>query len=664
MGKFLLALLLSFNLATAQNIDSLKQLLATTKRDTTRIGLYIKLAEAAGDSTALLYSDTAQNLIKAQLDKANGKLKTALYTYLSDAIYYRALHHANTEKYDSAIFYFHAALAPALSAKNRLQEAQILNDIGVCSYYKSDIAATIAYQKKSLAIREELNDEAQLRNAYNNMAFIYKETGLVDLSLDLNFKALKLAEKINNESDISTSLNNIGQVYHKYLLDYDKGLEYYTKSLALREKLGNKKDIGLIKNNLASLYADRGNYKEAIHNYQESLELRKAANHKYGVVQTLSNLAYNYFKLKDFVKAQAFLAESMALNKTLQDKILQEAIHYNYAELYNALKRPDSAIHHARLSHAINLEFGNPLDISESARLLSSLYENEGQYETSLSYYKLYKKMQDSIVNDNLKKAGIKKEMEYEYLKKKTESDKLYNQQIARKNLSTWILALLLIAASAIAAILLNRYKLKQRLKEVEMRNKIASDLHDDVGSTLSSIRMYSGLVKNQPNQTPMAAELLERISSNSKEMIENMGDIVWMIKPGNDNFKNVENKMLNFANELCVPAGINFELANDRPSETLRLPMEQRRDLYLIFKEALNNAVKYSGCRYIHTAVSLKGKELTMTIRDDGTGFDTARLSNGNGLLNMQKRAESHGGTFRLTSTSEGTEIVVLFPV
>jgi signal transduction histidine kinase len=273
--------------------------------------------------------------------------------------------------------------------------------------------------------------------------------------------------------------------------------------------------------------------------------------------------------------------------------------------------------------------------------------------------------MQDSIVNDNLKKAGIKKEMEYEYLKKKTDSDQLYDRQLAKKNFYTWILAVLFVAASAIVYILWNRYKLKQRLKEVEMRNKIASDLHDDVGSTLSSIRMYSSLVKNQPNQTPVAAELLEKISNNSKEMIENMGDIVWMIKPGNDDFKNIENKMLNFANELCVPAGINFEFSNDSPSEDLRLPMEQRRDLYLIFKEAVNNAVKYSSCRQIQTIISQNANLLTMTIRDDGTGFDATHSTFGNGLLNMQKRTKAHGGTFQLTSLpNKGTEIIVSLPV
>ena len=165
------------------------------------------------------------------------------------------------------------------------------------------------------------------------------------------------------------------------------------------------------------------------------------------------------------------------------------------------------------------------------------------------------------------------------------------------------------------------------------VRNKIASDLHDDVGSTLSSIRMYSDIVKNQPNQTETSTQLLNKISSNSKEMIENMSDIVWMIKPGNDDFSNIENRMLNFANELCVPAGINFEFNKNAAADDIKISMELRRDIYLIFKEAINNAVKYSGCRSINAEMNFKNHQLEMRISDDGNGFDTNAAKKGKGF-------------------------------
>ena len=669
MRKFILFLFAILYLeSSAQNeiIDSLRQVLMNAKNDTARISAYVELTFAADDDKAVSYSDTAQRLIRALMPTADGKMKTALNVYLSDAIYWKSMYFSNAESYDTAIQFLNEAMKPALAAQNKKQEARILNDLGVCYYHKNDIAATIDYFKKSLVIREELKDDMELRNAYNNMAFIYKETGFIDNSLELNFKALALSEKRNSDDEIANSLNNIGQVYHKYLRDYDKGIEYYRKALAIREKMRDKKGTGLLKNNIGGMYSDRGMYTEAIPWHKESLALRKEINYKYGIINSLSNLGYNYIKIQDYDKARQALAESMELNKILQDNNLQASAHRYYAELYQDLNKTDSAVYHAKLAHKINLVFGNPLNISVSAELLSGLYEETGAYKESLSFYKLYKTMRDSILNDNLKKAGIKSELEYQYLKKKIESDKVYNEQLVRKNLYTWLFVVLFLISVIIAFILYKRYQLKQKLKEVELRNKIASDLHDDVGSTLSSIRMYSGIVSNQIKETnPASIELLDKISNNSKEMIENMSDIVWMIKPGNDEFKNIENRMLNFANELCTSAGINFEFSKDPSVDSLQISMEQRRDIYLIFKEAVNNAVKYSGCHSIRTGIGLQQHKLQLLISDDGIGFNTSLLKKGNGLSNMQKRAEAHKGIFTIHSEkNEGTEIMVSFPV
>ena len=196
-------------------------------------------------------------------------------------------------------------------------------------------------------------------------------------------------------------------------------------------------------------------------------------------------------------------------------------------------------------------------------------------------------------------------------------------------------------------------------MKELELRGKIASDLHDDVGSTLSSIRMYSDIVKHQPNQTSAASELLDKISSNSKEMIENMSDIVWMIKPGNDDFKSIENRMLNFANELCIPANINFEFNKEASTDAVQMSMEQRRDIYLIFKEALNNLVKYSNASRVSISLVEESNFITLTIHDNGIGFDTNSASTGNGLLSMKTRAEEMNALLKIESeVGNGTHI------
>ncbi len=230
----------------------------------------------------------------------------------------------------------------------------------------------------------------------------------------------------------------------------------------------------------------------------------------------------------------------------------------------------------------------------------------------------------------------------------------------------TWWFIALCVAGVGCGIYVLYRYRMNQMLKLQQVRNKIASDLHDDVGSTLSSISMYSEIVSGQVKDThPQSTLLLDKISSNSREMIENMSDIVWMIKPGNDDFKNIENRMLNFANELCVPAAINFDFTADAAITGIKLPMQQRRDLYLIFKEAVNNAVKYSGCHSIHASIRQQNNSLEMRVSDDGNGFDPAAASQGNGLDNMQKRAAANNGQLTIRSSpGGGTEIVAAMPI
>ena len=666
--KILTALLFLFflqsHVSAQQNVlDSLDIVLRQTKSDTARIRLYVEKIFAAEDSSTVLYSDTAISLINKLLPGASRQMSKNLQQYHSNAFYFRSMYFANEEAYDTALYYLNSAMQQALLAKDRLQEARILNDMGVCFYRKNEVEKSIDHLARSLSIREELNDDEQLRNAYNNTAFIYKETGLIDQSLDLNFKALALAEKRKSNKEIALSFNNIGALYHKYLKDPARALDYYKKSLVISEKEGDAKGVGLIKHNIATIYTEEGNYQEAITWFDESLKIRREVNYKYGVVNTLSSLAYNYLKTGAYANARNALTEAMQMNEQLQDQNLQTNIHRNYAEFYQALDKTDSALYHAKLAHGINLTYGNPLNISNSSLLLSGLYEKKGNYQASLELYKLHEKMQDSISNDVLQKQGVKSNIEYQYFKKKNESDKLHNAQLARKNLYTWLLIFLLASSIIIGFGLYKRYRLKQKLKEVQIRNKIAADLHDDVGSTLSSIRMYSDIVKQQPNQNGTSIQLLDKIISNSKETIENMSDIVWMIKPGNDDFANIEDRMLNFANELCTPAGINFEMAKNSQLNGFKIPMEQRRDIYLIFKEAINNAVKYSNCHFIRTAIELDKNILTMNISDDGNGFDVINVKKGNGLMNMQKRAAAHKGNCNIQSEEgSGTELKVQF--
>jgi ligand-binding sensor domain-containing protein/two-component sensor histidine kinase len=204
-----------------------------------------------------------------------------------------------------------------------------------------------------------------------------------------------------------------------------------------------------------------------------------------------------------------------------------------------------------------------------------------------------------------------------------------------------------------------------QKMRDIRrIRNKIASDLHDDLGATLSSISIMSELVNQQvKDQSPQASSLLEKIGSSSRNMIESVNDMVWAINPQNDSFENVIKRMRTFASEILSAKDIAFHFDFDKNLLQSKLKMEMRRNFYLIFKEAVNNVAKYSQAANAFVMIWNRENNLKMTIRDDGSGFEMNTVKAGNGLINMQQRAEIMKAKFNLESIpGKGTIIELEF--
>jgi ligand-binding sensor domain-containing protein/two-component sensor histidine kinase len=221
------------------------------------------------------------------------------------------------------------------------------------------------------------------------------------------------------------------------------------------------------------------------------------------------------------------------------------------------------------------------------------------------------------------------------------------------------------------------RYRINELLKRQAIRNKIAQDLHDNVGSTLSSISVYSQVAKiyQQKQKQSDLHQTLEKISTTSSEMISELNDTVWAINPRNDNMLVILQRMESFARPLLKAQNIEFHFRHDESLIHLNLQMEKRKNFYSIFKEAVNNAVKYAACSHLNVQVRQKGNRMLMTITDDGKGFDLSKTSEGykssdafgggNGLKNMQYRAKEMRGELSLHSApGKGTRLELSFPI
>jgi two-component sensor histidine kinase/streptogramin lyase len=204
--------------------------------------------------------------------------------------------------------------------------------------------------------------------------------------------------------------------------------------------------------------------------------------------------------------------------------------------------------------------------------------------------------------------------------------------------------------------------RLRQILRLQEVRQRIASDLHDDIGSALSSISISTQLVKKFSSQEEAKVNrLLNQINSTSRETLDSMSDIVWAINPKNDSGYSIVAKMQRVATDLLESKGMHVTFTCDENFERLKLGMEGRKNLFLIFKEAVNNASKHSSGHNINIELYLRNQKLVMKVEDDGKGFNVTPSALGNGIESLKNRAHQLGGTLTIESLpGNGTSLIL----
>lgn len=218
-----------------------------------------------------------------------------------------------------------------------------------------------------------------------------------------------------------------------------------------------------------------------------------------------------------------------------------------------------------------------------------------------------------------------------------------------------------------------NRIRLTQKLRDEEqakIRVRTAEDFHDEVGNKLTRINVLTNVLKNKiDNPTPDINRILDQIQDNTGQLYSGTRDILWSLKPSNDNLYEILHRIRDFGTELFQDTEIDFIFSGDETFwQDYRLPLDVSRNLIMIFKEALNNTLKYSKATRINLEISLKPKPkhiLHLVLKDNGVGFDQHNLKKGHGIDNMNIRAERIKGVLHIDSTpGKGTIISLTFKI
>ena len=239
---------------------------------------------------------------------------------------------------------------------------------------------------------------------------------------------------------------------------------------------------------------------------------------------------------------------------------------------------------------------------------------------------------------------------------------------------TTWFRLLLLGLLAAFIYALTHFYtqnKLREQRVQFEQqraldreRTRIATDMHDDLGAGLSTIRLWSEVLKMKQKGSADNSLELDKISTSASDLVTKMGEIVWAMNAKNDTLDSLIAYIRAYTADFFDPTDIICHIATPPQIPDITLLGEVRRNLFLTVKETLNNTLKHAACTHISIDIQIDSNTLTICIADNGKGIDTETLRQfGNGLRNMQQRMTAICGSYRIHNDS-GTITDLVYPL
>ncbi len=666
--KNALTILLLFLCAvsTAQeNSDSLEAIVKKNMRDVPTAQAFNLLASRHARKNPALSKEYAYRAMLIGNDLGHELTQSAsLSIFIS---YYQ-----NLGKVDSAGYYLEmlrSLAEKAAGADHETVKGNYYSAAGLFYKRTGKLKEALPFFKKSAYYSERRDNKVALAGQFLNIANIYLNLSNFREALDYYFKALDKFETLGHREGQSFCLQGIGNSFAE-LKQYEKASDYLKKSFAIKQELGDKKGLVTAYKSMGELDSRQMNFKNAIKNFQKAFEQARALQLTNEESSISFALGKAFKALNDTVKARQYLVQSRQLAELAGDDLTKSSADMELITMRKSLNQNDSA-ETALKGTVEKLESIGYGSQTLSAYLhLADFYRDKGNYKKAYEAKQSYYDLRDSLKGNELTVMLNNLEEKYQSEKKEKEIAQLKRDQVIsdallrEKTLMQYGLVALFLVAAIVGSLIWNRYKLinqaKRRAELEKVRNDIARDLHDDIGSTLSSINILSKVMLDSSNEKDTNG--LKKIKEHSGSIMESMGDIVWAINPSNDTIDKLVSRMKEFASEILDPLNISYAFNIDASISQLKIDPARKKDIFLIVKEAINNAAKYSGCDRIDISIGHSQKNIILRIADNGVGMDVVNRS-GNGLSNIESRAKALSGQADFKSSqNQGTEILVTF--
>ena len=569
--------------------------------------------------------------------------------------------------------------------------------------------SALAVAEKDLRLAQGSGDKRVAAYAYKTRGWAWMHKGSYEKSFpDLQLSAKLFAELNDTREEVYTLLN-LGLAYSNHT-EYTNSAKYLFIADSLAQQFNDPSVKGFVDRQMGIFYREQGQYRRAIPYFREGMELFRSLRDTMHFFDAASSLAivYDRMKLPD---------SSLEVCNIIYPYINgMQGVHYqkamlqerygdawfglaNYAraldsytgaykifandgagadQAYEAinvgrtlvkLKKYREAESYLLRSYRMNDSLNMSNYTAVAAEELANLYKATGDWQKGYQWLEKKGVLMDSLQLAEQDEKVEKLQAKYEADKKEKEITLLKKDQqltlaiVGRQKVIRNAAIAFVLLAILIAILVINRYRVihkAKRLIELEkMRNTIARDLHDDMGSALSSIHIISKVALTTAQGNGKVNEQLKKIHDHSGLILENMNDIVWTINPVNDTLEKIIYRMKEFAADIFDPLNIDHSFDEAGDFSNIKLGLQTRRDLYLVFKEAVNNAAKYSQCSKVTIDIASTDHRIDVRVKDNGIGFCTDKARSGNGLRNMEQRARQMQAELTIASQpGKGTEV------
>ncbi len=555
-----------------------------------------------------------------------------------------------TFDFEKSIYFANEGLKISLKQKLSVKSAEFYKQLGVTYYLNGNHDIALNNYLNAVKLFEENLDKSGAANVYLELSVLLRKHNDLDLAVRYLLDAIDLFNSNSDLNGVANAYNNMGIIYETKS-NLDSALLWYIKSKQLYETRPNATlGISYALCNMGGIYSMQKEYDKALAALTKSLELRLVLNDKFAICQSYTSLGECYSAKGDYPKAILNFKQSIDIAKEIH---FRDILQYNYEQVAN-------------------------------------IYQQTGNYKDALEYYSLFQSMKDSLYTNAQLNQIEELKAKYENDKKEqklvlaNKENSLKDLELKRKNFYIALGFGLVVLISLVAFLLYNRYKIKKEAElfaaranqkeqtaksvidaEERERKRIAGDLHDGIGQMLSAAKMnlsalHEELHFDQEEQSTffnrtqdIIDECCKEVRTLSHQMMPNV-----LLKNG---LASAVREFVNKLGSARLKVNLHTHGLNERLEETIEIV------LYRIIQECVNNVIKHSGANTLDIQIIKDEMEISVTIDDNGKGFNMAHQENfdGIGLKNIKTRVEYLNGKVNFDSTEgRGTHVYVEIPL